>query len=54
METNETYFVMPNNFRAEACRLMAERYDSKSNVQLGVFQSQLEASFIDNHTEELW
>ena len=32
---------------------MAERYDSKSNVKLGGFQSQLEASYVSNHTEEL-
>ena len=30
-------------------RLLAERYDTKSNVKLGGFQSQLQAS---SHTEE--
>ena len=33
---------------------MAERYDTKSNIKLGGFQSQLEASYMTSHTEELW
>ena len=33
---------------------MAERYDTKPNVKIGRFQSQFEASFVSNHTEELW
>ena len=32
---------------------MAERYDSKSNVKLGVFRSQLQASYMSSHIEEL-
>ena len=33
---------------------LAERFDTKSNVKLGGFQSQLEASYVSSHTEELW
>ena len=33
---------------------MAELYDTKSNVKLGAFQSQLEAPYESSHTEELW
>ena len=32
---------------------MTERYDYKSNVKLGEFQSQLEASYVSSHTEKL-
>ena len=35
-------------------RLMTEWYDTKSNVKLGGFQSQLEASSMSSHTEEFW
>ena len=35
-------------------RLLAERYDTKSNVKLGGFRSQLQASNVSSHTEELW
>ena len=34
-------------------RLLAEQYDTKSNVKLGEFRSQLQASHISSHTEEL-
>ena len=42
------------NSRADICRLLAERYDTKSNVKLGEFQSQLEASYVYGHAKELW
>ena len=32
--------------------LLTERYDS--NVKLGGFRSQLQASYVSSHTEELW
>ena len=32
---------------------MTERYDIKSNIKLGGFQSQLEASNVSSRTEEL-
>ena len=32
---------------------IAERYDIKSNVKLAGFQSQLEASCVSSHTDEL-
>ena len=35
-------------------RLLAERYDTESNVKLVGFQYQLEASYVSSHTEELW
>ena len=34
-------------------RLLAERYDTTSNVNLDEFQSQLQASYVSSHTEEL-
>ena len=33
--------------------LLAEQSDTKSNVKLGGFQSQLQASYVPSHTEEL-
>ena len=33
---------------------MAERLDTMSGVKLGGSQSQLEASYVSSHTEELW
>ena len=30
------------------------RYDTKSNIKLGGFQSQVEASRVSSHTDELW
>ena len=33
---------------------MAEQYNTKSNVKLGGFQSQFQASYVSSHTEELW
>ena len=33
---------------------MAEQLDAKSSVKLGGFRSQLEASCMSSHTEELW
>ena len=33
--------------------LLAEWYDTKSNIKLGEFQSQLQASYVSSHTEEL-
>ena len=35
-------------------RLLVERFDTKSNVKLGGFRSQLQASYVYIHTEELW
>ena len=45
---------MPYNSRTGVVRLLAERYDTKSNVKLGEFRSQLQASYVSIHTEELW
>ena len=35
-------------------RLLAKWSDTKSNVRLGRFLSQLQASYVSSHTEELW
>ena len=32
-------------------RLLAEQYDTKSNVKLGGFRSKLQASYVSSHTE---
>ena len=45
---------MPYNFWVDVIRFLAERYDTKSNVKLGGFRSQLHASYVSSHTEELW
>ena len=34
--------------------LLAKRSDTKSNIKLGGFRSQLQASYVSSHTEELW
>ena len=34
-------------------QLIAEQYDTKSNVKLCGFQSQLEVSYVSSHTNEL-
>ena len=33
--------------------LLAERYDTKSNIKLGGFRSQLQELYVSSHTEEL-
>ena len=45
---------MPYNSWADVVRLLADRYDTKSNVKLGGFWSQLQAPYMSSHTEELW
>ena len=35
-------------------RLLTKRFDTKSNVKLDRFQSQLHTSYMSSHTEELW
>ena len=42
------------NSRADVVRLLAERYGTKSNVKMGGFRFQLQASYVSSHTEELW
>ena len=44
---------MPYNSRAGIVCLFAEWYDTKSNVKLGGFRSQLQASYVSSHTEKL-
>ena len=43
---------MPYNSLADVFRLLAERYDNKSNVKMGGFRSQLQASNVSNQTEK--
>ena len=50
---NESYYIMPYNSRIGVARLLAERYDTKSNVKLCGFRSHLQASYASNQTEEL-
>ena len=45
---------MAYNFRADVVRLLAEWYDSKSNIKLDGFRSQLQVLYVSSHTEELW
>ena len=45
---------MRYNSRADIVRLLAERYDTMSNVKLGEFRSQLQASNVSSLTEEFW
>ena len=54
MYTNESYYIMPYYSRADVVRLMAERYDTKSNVKLVGLRSHIQASYGSIHTEELW
>ena len=35
-------------------RLLAKWSDTKSNVKLDRFRSQLQVSYLSSHTEELW
>ena len=46
--------MLPYISRADVCRLIAQQYDDKSNVNLVRFQSQLEAFYMSSHTEDLW
>ena len=45
---------MPYDSQADMVRLLVGRYDTESNINLGVFQSQLQVSYVSSHTEELW
>ena len=45
---------MPYNSRADVVRLLAQRYDTKSNEKSGGFRSQLQPSYVSSHVEELW
>ena len=50
------YHILPGPYNswADVVRLLAERYNTKSNVKLGRFRSQLQASYVSSHTEKLW
>ena len=47
------YYLMPYNSLGDVVRLLAEWSDTKSNVKLGGFRSQLQASYVSSHTEVL-
>ena len=38
----------------DVCRLLAKRYDTKFDINMGGFQSQLKAFCVSSHTDELW
>ena len=42
---------MSYNSRGDVCRQLAERYDTKSNINLGGFRSQIETSYVSSHTK---
>ena len=42
------------NSLADVVCFLAEWSDTKSNLKLGGFRSQLQASYVSSHTEELW
>ena len=44
---------MPYNSRAGVVRLLAERYDTKSNVKLCEFRSHLQASYESSHFDSI-
>ena len=44
--TREWYYIIPYNSRVDVVRLSAERYDTKSNVNLEGFRFQLRASYV--------
>ena len=45
------YYFIPYNSLAVVVRLLAERSDTKSNVKLGEFRPQFQASYVSSHTE---
>ena len=45
---------MSYNFPADVVHLLAVWYDTKSKVKYGGFRSQLQASYVSSHTEDLW
>ena len=53
MKTNESYYIMPYNSPAGVVCWLGEWYDTKSNVKLGGFRSQLQVSYMSSHSEEL-
>ena len=54
VKTNESYYLMFYYSWAEVVRLLAEGYDTKLNVKLGGFRSQLQALNVSSQIEELW
>ena len=44
---------MRYNSRADVVRLLAERYDTKSNVKWGLFRFHFQASYESSHIEKL-
>ena len=49
--------LLHNTFKiplAYVVHLLAKRSETKSNVKLDAFRSQLQASYMSSHTEEFW
>ena len=44
---------MPYNSWADVVHLLAEQYETKSNIKLGGFRSHVQASYLSSYTEEL-
>ena len=53
MYTNESYYLMPHNSRADMVCLLDERYDTKFDVNLVGFRSQSQESYVSSHTERV-
>ena len=43
---------MLDDSRSDVIRLLAKQYDTKSNVKMVGFRSQLQASYVSSHTED--
>ena len=54
-KTNESCcYIIPYNSLANVVHLFDEQSDTKSNVKLGGFRSQLQATYVSGHTVVLW
>ena len=51
---NENFVLVRNINYTPMVPLLVERSDTKSNVKMDRFRSQLQASYVSSHTEELW
>ena len=45
---------MSYNSQVDVVCMLTEWYDTKSNVKLGGFRSQLQASYVSSHPGEFW
>ena len=54
LDKMKSYWYLYPHSLADVELLLAERSDAKSNVKLGGFRSQLQASHVSGYTEEFW